>query len=53
MEHAIMSFKGDRSAVVVSSKNNVLKSVKTNDTAPNPYNPYLEDAGLETDPDKV
>jgi hypothetical protein len=50
MEHAIMPFKGDRSAVVVSSKNNVLKSVKTNDTAPNPY---LEDAGLETDPDKV
>lgn len=50
MEHAIMPFKGDRSAVVLFTKDNALKSVKTNDTVPNPY---LEDAGLETDPDEV
>jgi hypothetical protein len=50
MEHTIMPFKADRSAVILSTKNKALKSVKTNDTAPDPY---LEDARLETDSDEV
>lgn len=50
MEHTIMPLTGDRIAVVLYTKDNALNPVNTDDTAPNPY---LEDAGLETDPDKV
>jgi hypothetical protein len=50
MEHAITPFKGDRTAVVLFTKDNALRYVETNNTAPDPY---LEDAGLETDPDEV
>jgi hypothetical protein len=50
MEHAITPFKGDRTAVVLFTKDNALRYVETDNTAPDPY---LEDAGLETDPDEV
>lgn len=50
MEHAITPFIGDRTAVVLFTKDNVLRYVETHNVPPEPY---LEDLGLETDPDEV
>lgn len=49
MEHAITPFLGDRTAVVLFTKGNALGYVERNEMAPDPY---LADAGLETDPDE-
>jgi hypothetical protein len=50
MEHTITPFTGDRTAVVLFTKDNTLKYVETHTSPPDPY---LDDAGLNTDPDEI
>jgi hypothetical protein len=50
VEHAITPCTGDRTAVVLFTKDNTLKYVKTHTSPPDPY---LDDAGLDTDPDEI